>query len=184
MNTSGHTLRSALAWEAVRWVLAATSWIPGISGAGVRWLVLRWFLGETDGPFRILERVTIEYPRRLRIGRHVGINHGAWINARGGISIGADTIIGPYCVIHSANHTTTRPGLPIRTQGYDLAPVTIGRDVWIGAQATVLPGVTIGDGAIIGAGAVVTRDVPARTIAVGVPAAPIRSRDDEGSSLR
>ena len=54
-------------------------------------------------------------------------------------------------------------------------PVKIGRRVWIGSHATVLPGVTIGDGAIIGGGAVVTKDVPAYAVAVGVPARVVKS---------
>lgn len=56
--------------------------------------------------------------------------------------------------------------------------MTIGRQVWLGASVTVVPGVSIGDGAIVGAGAVVTKDVPARTIVAGVPARVIRSIDD------
>jgi len=55
------------------------------------------------------------------------------------------------------------------------APVHIGRDVWIGANAVILPGVTIGDGAVIAAGAVVTKDVPENTVAGGVPAKVIKS---------
>lgn len=59
------------------------------------------------------------------------------------------------------------------------APIRIGNNVWIGAQATVLPGVTIGDGAIVGAGAVVTRDVPANVIVGGIPAKIIKKIEIE-----
>ena len=55
------------------------------------------------------------------------------------------------------------------------APIVVGKDVWIGAHATILKGVTIGDGAIIAAGAVVTRDVPPNTIAAGVPARVVKT---------
>lgn len=157
-------------------MIVGISWIPGIIGVWIRWAVLSVLLGRTEGPFRVLERVTIEYPSKMRLGRHVGINCGVWINARGGVSIGDDTIIGPNCVVHSANHKTDDPDTPVRLQGYELAHVTIGNDVWLGAGVIVLPGVTIGDGVVIGAGAVVTKDIPARSIAVGVPAAVIGQR--------
>jgi acetyltransferase-like isoleucine patch superfamily enzyme len=57
------------------------------------------------------------------------------------------------------------------------APVVLGRNVWLGANVTVLPGVTIGDDAVVGAGSVVTRNVPARTVVVGTPARVVRSLD-------
>lgn len=173
---------STVAWELTRWIVVGTSWIPGIVGVGVRWAVLSLLLGQSSGPFRVLERVTIEFPSRLRLGRHVGINAGAWINARGGIEIGDDTIIGPFTVIHSANHRFDDLVTPVRLQGYELAEVRIGRDVWIGAHVTVLPGVTIGDGAVVGAGAVVTKDVPAGAIVGGVPARVIGERGAKGAA--
>ena len=60
----------------------------------------------------------------------------------------------------------------------------VGNDVWIGYEAVILSGVTIGDGAIIGARAVVTKDVPPYTIVAGVPARPIRKRFDEETIAR
>lgn len=173
---SRYSVASVVGWECTRWLLAAVGWIPGIVGIGVRWLVLSLLFGKTSGPFRVLEKVTIEFPRRITVGRHVGLNYGAWLNGRGGISIGDDSIIGPYTVVHSANHESRDLARPVRLQGYELAPVRIGRDVWIGAHATILPGVTIGDRAIVGAGAVVTKDVPAGTVVAGVPAKPIGAR--------
>lgn len=77
---------------------------------------------------------------------------------------------------------TLNHGLEAEEERHDLfpAPIHIGRNVWIGANATVLPGVTIGDHAVIAAGAVVTKDVPANTVVGGVPAKVIRMMDGAG----
>jgi acetyltransferase-like isoleucine patch superfamily enzyme len=168
----------ALAWEAKRWLIAAFAWVPGVVGIALRRVVIGCLVRSSAGFFRVLEHVTLEYPEGLSLGRGVGINAGCWINARGGLTIADDTIIGPYCIIHTANHVTDSTTTAIRSQGYELSPVAIGRDVWLGARVTVLPGVSIGDGAIVGAGAVVTRDIPAMAVAVGVPAKVVRYRED------
>lgn len=118
----------------------------------------------------------IEYRRNLRIGKNSAWNWGCWINALGGIEIGSNVIIGPYCIIHSANHTFDDIARPIILQGYEKKPVRIGDDCWLGANVIVLPGVTIGRGSIIGAGSVVTKDIPPYSVAVGNPAKVIRSR--------
>ncbi|MBC8076121.1 MAG: hypothetical protein H7Y32_08620 [Chloroflexales bacterium] len=77
--------------------------------------------------------------------------------------------------IHDENHIPGRGPEPIAQRGFRCAPVVIGRNVWVGAKATILQGVTIGDGAVVAAGAVVTRDVAAYTLVAGVPARPIRA---------
>jgi acetyltransferase-like isoleucine patch superfamily enzyme len=84
-------------------------------------------------------------------------------------------IIGAYCYIISGNHRFGVPDLPVRTQGYEGEPITIGRNVWLGAHVVVLPGVTIGDNAVVGAASVVTSSVPGAEIWAGVPARRIRS---------
>ena len=86
------------------------------------------------------------------------------------ITIGADTLLADHVAIRDADHGFDGPGVTIREQPLLVAPVTVGRDVWVGHGATILRGVTIGDGAIVGAGAVVTRDVPPNTIVGGIPA--------------
>ena len=111
----------------------------------------------------------------VEIGDDVVVNYGCTINARAGIKISAETLIAHYVTILDSDHNLTPR--PIRASGYTSAPVTIGRDVWLGAKASVLRGTTIGDGAVIGAHAVVRSDIPAFSLAVGVPARVVRKLD-------
>src|SRR3954465_11265722 len=124
----------------------------------------------------VAESVTVfppfysEFGKNLTLGEGVFINMGCRFQDTGGITIGGGSLIGHGSTLTTLNHSMD----PARRADMEPAPVTIGRNVWLGAGVTVVPGVTIGDGAVIGAGAVVTRDVPADTIAAGVPAKVIR----------
>lgn len=104
---------------------------------------------------------------RVRIGDRVVINAFAHIWGEGGVMIGNDCLIASHCVITSLTHNA---GTAIFSQENIAAPVRIGNNVWIGAHAIILPGVTIGDNVIIGAGALVNCDIPAGTAYAGVPA--------------
>jgi carbonic anhydrase/acetyltransferase-like protein (isoleucine patch superfamily) len=115
----------------------------------------------------------------IRIGAGCVISRGAHIVAMAGITIGPDTLIGEYAGIRDANHQRME-GLNIRDSGHTARPIEIGSQVWIGRAATVLGGVTIGDEATVGANAVVTRNVPAGTVVVGVPAAAIAAKKKFG----
>lgn len=118
----------------------------------------------------------IQYPSNVTIGSDVFINRDVTITAPATVTIGNDVLIGPGTVINSGNHRFLDPLALIRSQGHDLESITIGDDVWIGAHVTILAGVTIGRGAVIGAGAVVNRDIPALSVATGVPARPTHAR--------
>jgi len=109
--------------------------------------------------------------KNLHIGERVFINSGCKFQDQGGITIGDDVLIGHNCVIATLNHVAD----PDRRCDMVPAPVRIGNKVWIGANATILQGVTIGDGAIIAAGAVVCKDVPPRSVVGGVPARLIKT---------
>jgi galactoside O-acetyltransferase len=88
------------------------------------------------------------------------------------ITIGSDVMFGPNVVISAAGHPVL-PELRLRAAQYNL-PVTIGNNVWLGSGVQVVPGVTIGDNTVVGAGSVVTRDLPANVVALGVPCRVVR----------
>jgi acetyltransferase-like isoleucine patch superfamily enzyme len=98
------------------------------------------------------------------------------IYGHGGVEIGTHALISPHVTIVSSNHRVGRLDEMIMRAGNDLLPTKIGEGVWIGANAVILGGVTIGDGAVVAAGAVVNRDVEAGAIVAGVPARLVRKR--------
>jgi len=119
--------------------------------------------------------------RFLSLGKNVYINFNLSLVDDTYISIGDGTLIGPNVTIATAIH----PEDPkIRKTGYQYnLPVTIGKNVWIGSGAIILPGVKIGDDSIIGAGSVVTKDIPNGVVAVGNPCRVLRQvRKDEADS--
>ena len=109
--------------------------------------------------------------KNLTVGKNVFINSGCKLQDQGGITIGDGTLIGHNVVLATLNHDLN----PARRRDLHPAPIRIGKNVWIGSNATVVPGVSIGDGAIVAAGAVVTKDVPPNTVVGGVPARIIKT---------
>ena len=107
-----------------------------------------------------------DFGKNITIGKNVFINTGCKFQDQGGITIDDGALIGHAVVIATLNHDVD----PAKRQSLHPAPVHIGKGVWIGANATITPGVTIGDHAIVAAGAVVTKDVEAGTVVAGVPA--------------
>jgi len=118
---------------------------------------------------------------RLEIGNNVAVNSGVSINADcgGEIKIGDNVLIGPDVVIRAANHKYDDCTKPIREQGHDVGKIIIENDVWLGAKVIVLPNVLIGEGCVVGAGSVVNIDLPAYSLAVGVPVKVIRIRNNQ-----
>lgn len=110
------------------------------------------------------------FGKLTKVGKGVFINFGCTFLDQGGITIEDGVFIAPDVKILTEGH----PEEPTRRRTLVTAPVHIGRNVWIGAGAMILPGVTIGENAIIAAGAVVNRDVPANMIVGGVPARELR----------
>lgn len=116
-----------------------------------------------------------DYGQNIKVGRNVFINTGCRFQDQGGIVLGDGALIGHNVVLATLNHDEH----PDRRHILHPAPIVLGKNVWIGANATVVPGVTIGDGAIVAAGAVVTRDVAPNTVVGGVPARVIKKMETE-----
>ena len=137
----------------------------------IRSLMERLTGQPVDPSFTMFPPFYTDCGKNLHIGKNVFINCCCHFQDQGGITIGDGSLIGHQVVLATLNHAlepdqraTTVPG-----------PIVIGKNVWIGAHATILQNVTIGDNAVIAAGAVVTRDVPANTVVAGVPAKAVKT---------
>lgn len=120
--------------------------------------------------FKMFPPFYTDFGKNLHIGEGVFINACCQFQDHGGVYIGDFCQIGHNVVFATLNH-----GLSAGTRrSMTPAPIRLGRNVWVGSNSTILPGVTVGDDAIIAAGAVVAKDVPAGTIVGGVPARIIR----------
>lgn len=114
----------------------------------------------------------IRLPFYSDFGRHIQIGDRVFINANvtmvdlGGITIDDDALIGPGASLITVNHQMA----PEHRRELSVSPIHVKHNAWVGANVTVLPGVTIGENAVVGAGAIVSKNVPANTVVVGVPA--------------
>ena len=159
-----HSVMLAASQEALR----VTATINGRynSPAEIRTLISDLTGHQVPDSFQLFPPFSADFGKNIRFGEDVFVNSGCRFQDQGGIDIGDGSLIGHNAVITTLNHDM----LPSKRADMHPARVVIGRGVWFGANVTVLPGVNIGDGAVVGAGAVVTKDVPAGAVVVGVPA--------------
>ena len=120
----------------------------------------------------ILSPFYADYGRNCFIGGNTFINHNAYLMDGAPIKIGSWCFIGPNCCIYTGTHPLIAEE---RNLGLERAlPVTVGDNVWIGADVTILPGVSIGNNSVIGAKSLVTKDVPDNVLALGNPCRVLR----------
>lgn len=142
------------------------------------------YIDAKDGRVIIGERSTIHpYAMLIANGGDILVGSGLSLNpfsilysGKAGLKIGDNVRIAAHVVVIPENHNYDKLDVPIRFQGVNSKGVVIGSDVWIGAGVKILDGTVIGDGCVIGANSVVRGNIPPHTVAVGVPAKPIKQR--------
>lgn len=140
-------------------------------------LLRRILGGVLNENITLLSPVYFDYGPLTKIGKGTFINHGCFFMDGGTITIGENVFIGPFTGFYTAAHPTDYAR---RNLGLEWAkPIRVGDNCWFGANVSVMPGVTIGDGCVIAAGSVVTTDIPANSIAAGVPAV-VKKKIDQG----
>ncbi len=132
---------------------------------------IREIMGRLTGKeiapdFRLFPPFYTDFGKNITIGRDVFINSGCHFQDQGGIKIGDGALIGHNAVLATIDHDLD----PAMNRKNHYAPIKIGAHVWIGSNATILSGVSIGEWSVVAAGAVVTKDVPPMTVVGGVPA--------------
>lgn len=137
----------------------------------VRGLLSELFGYRVPQSLRVFPPLYADFGKNIAVGENVFINACCHFQDHGGVTIGDGCQIGHNVVFATLNH-----GLAPEERSHTYsAPIVLGKNVWIGSNATILQGVTIGDNAVIAAGAVVTKDVAANTVVGGVPAKFIKS---------
>ena len=130
--------------------------------------MLQQMLGQADADTFINQPFYCDYGKQIRVGKRFFANFCLTILDEALVTFGDDCFVGPNVSIYTACHSTNPVERNTRQEW--AKPVTVGNNVWIGGSVTILAGVTIGDNCTIGAGSVVTRDIPANSVAVGNPA--------------
>lgn len=139
--------------------------------------IIRNLFGKTGKAFNIEPPFYCDYGYNIEIGENFYANHNCIILDGAKVSFGDNVFVAPGCGFYTAGHPFE---VDKRNEGLEYAyPISIGNNVWIGAQVAILPGVSIGNNTVIGAGSVVTKNIPDNVLAVGNPCRVIRSISDK-----
>ena len=139
--------------------------------------LIKKIIKTTKNSFLIEQPFWCDYGYNIELGENFYANHNLVILDGAVVKFGDNVFIGPNCGFYTAAHPVNAKQ---RNEGLEYArPISIGNNVWLGANVVVLPGVTIGDNSIIGAGSIVTKDMPGNIIAAGNPCKVIREITDE-----
>ncbi|WP_282802285.1 sugar O-acetyltransferase [Secundilactobacillus kimchicus] len=139
--------------------------------------ILKALLGQVGENYFIELPFHLDYGFNVKLGNNFFANANLMLLDTAPIEFGDDVLVAPNVSIYTAGHALD-PELRLRTGAEYAFPVKIGNNVWIGGSVTICPGVTIGDNSVIGAGSVVTKSIPADSLAYGNPAKVVRQFND------
>lgn len=165
------------------WIITIlTAWLPdnGLC-IKIRGKLISYFLPGRPKKILIGRDVTLLSINRLRLGNHVYIAKGSWINAVGGIEFEDEVVLAPYVVMSSNNHGFKDGS--VQRGGAHPAPIKIGFGTWIAAHSVIAAGVVIGKGNLVAANSVVTKNTQDNLVVAGVPAKVIKERVDNPSNI-
>lgn len=151
----------------------------GNVGLVVRYALLKTLAKSVGENVSVQPGVYLLNPQGLTVGDNVSIHPMCYLECWGGIDIGNDVSIAHGASLISVNHGFAAADLPIKEQPLEPLPITVEENVWIGAKASVLGGVTVKTGTVVAAGAVVTRDTKTDSVVAGVPARLLKMRGTE-----
>ncbi|MEK6936797.1 MAG: acyltransferase [Nanoarchaeota archaeon] len=157
-----------------RLVVYPLNLIPSLVGVILRRGFYKFLFKKMGKKVVIKEFNVIKHLGNIEIGNYSEINQFCFINAMGGLKIGDYCQIAPMVSLVTFNYKKDNLPMPYIKQGEEKKSIELGNNVWLGNKVTVVAGVKIGDNSIIGANSVVTKDVPANSIAVGSPATVVK----------
>ena len=164
----GAGLAKQTAWYFVNALIVRASWNPFM---GIKIVLLRLFGAKIGKGLCIKNNVTIKFPWKLVVGDDCWIGEGVWIDNLDKVTIGNNVCLSQGALLLTGNHDYKKPSMPYRN-----APITIEEGAWIGARATVCPGVTAHRNSILTVGGTATKDMDENGIYQGTPAVKIRER--------
>lgn len=157
-------------------LLALVRGMPGLPGLGIRYLCVRSLARSCGENVYVGPYVMLSYLENCDIGSNVSFREFCNVGCLGGASIGNNVSLASGTVLLTTEHDHTQLDTPMRSAPIIKRPTTVEDGVWVGANVVITAGVTIGRESVIGSGAVVTKPIPPYSIAVGVPAKVIGSR--------
>ena len=159
-----------------KWLFNHVRMYNGNAGILARYVLIKTLAKKVGDNVAIFPGCYFEHIEGLSIGNNVSIHQMCYIDAEGGIDIGDDVSIAHRTSILSSNHGYKDKKIPIKYQKMELAKTSIENDCWIGCGVVILAGVVIGSGSVVGANSTVTKSLPSKVVAYGIPAKAVKER--------